>query len=338
MRTRDINAPLPGTYVYGDPASGVYPLGDHNPVDLYESSGLFKQNQVVINANARLNAKFSLLGILHMGRLRPIPTAVNTFPANSYDESNRVEPCAVRGAESFLYRRQHRLFRSRSIWPRPSPIRAESLQHHDRRRSERRRTEHDRPSYATSTDNPANVVQTAYGALNLRPLPGETDHPAQPGNGIFQPHHQPARQPYVGLRRTGGHERHKRDAALQHHGERGSSKPVERGESGTPVGVLSSPLFGEPQGLSEDRSRRGRSRDGRHAERESTTAIAVEVFVLAQRRIEDSQMPPPSFDHCIAEPPSLPTDVNYFFAPTELRSAYIASMNLSLVHGFAELE
>ena len=41
----------------------------------------------------------------------------------------------------------------------------------------------DRPSYATSADNPAYVVQTIYGALNLRPLPGETIIPRNLGNG-----------------------------------------------------------------------------------------------------------------------------------------------------------
>src|SRR5262249_4569664 len=51
LRSQDINAPLPGTY---DPAirgSGVFPLGRPGLVALMESSGLYNQNQIIVNVN-----------------------------------------------------------------------------------------------------------------------------------------------------------------------------------------------------------------------------------------------------------------------------------------------
>ena len=43
LRSRDINAPLPGTYDPNVPGSGVYPFGGRGLVVLMESSGLYNQ-------------------------------------------------------------------------------------------------------------------------------------------------------------------------------------------------------------------------------------------------------------------------------------------------------
>jgi hypothetical protein len=66
----DINAPLPGTYVYcspGDssctPSPGVRPMGDSvGNLYQYDSVGLFTQNQLITNFNLRLSTKLSLFG------------------------------------------------------------------------------------------------------------------------------------------------------------------------------------------------------------------------------------------------------------------------------------
>ena len=183
LRTRNINAPLPGTYIFGDPTSGVYPLGNRNPLDLYESSGIFKQNQVVVNVNARVNAKFSMFGYYMWARASSNTDGVNTFPANSYDEStewSRAQfevrnrffiggnidlPLAIRLAPAITY-----------FGPSPYNITIGEDLNGDGQST-------DRPSFATRADNPAYVVQTIYGALNLRPLPGETIIPRNLGTG-----------------------------------------------------------------------------------------------------------------------------------------------------------
>src|SRR4029077_19281086 len=84
LRTRDVNAPLHGS----DPVIPVYPLGKSNPVDQYESSGLFKQNQFTVHVNARLNARHSMFGFYNLGHAHSNTDGVGTFPADSYDLSS----------------------------------------------------------------------------------------------------------------------------------------------------------------------------------------------------------------------------------------------------------
>ena len=56
FRSEDINAPLPGTYNPSVENSGVFPLGHPGPVDLMESSGIYNQNQLISNVNAKVNS------------------------------------------------------------------------------------------------------------------------------------------------------------------------------------------------------------------------------------------------------------------------------------------
>jgi len=79
LRSRNINAPLPTTGLKPNPAL--------NAVDLYESSGSFRQNQVVTNVNTRFNSKVSLFGFYAYGRAYSNTDSANTFPSNQYDES-----------------------------------------------------------------------------------------------------------------------------------------------------------------------------------------------------------------------------------------------------------
>ena len=51
LRSEDINAPLPGTYSPSNPSAGVYPYGPGGPVFLMTSSGVYDQNQMIVNVN-----------------------------------------------------------------------------------------------------------------------------------------------------------------------------------------------------------------------------------------------------------------------------------------------
>jgi hypothetical protein len=68
--TNDINAPLPGSYDPQVPGSGVYPLGNPNPVFLVESSGLYNQNELIANVNSKVNDSVSLFGSYVYNRAR----------------------------------------------------------------------------------------------------------------------------------------------------------------------------------------------------------------------------------------------------------------------------
>lgn len=63
MVTRNANAYLPGTYVYGDPTKpGVRPVPSSSIIQQYYPQGIFKQNQIIMNVNARITRSFSISG------------------------------------------------------------------------------------------------------------------------------------------------------------------------------------------------------------------------------------------------------------------------------------
>ena len=59
---RNANAPLPGTYVFGNPTSGVRPLDNNDNVYQYNSGGVFKENQIITNVRFALGNRISLFG------------------------------------------------------------------------------------------------------------------------------------------------------------------------------------------------------------------------------------------------------------------------------------
>jgi hypothetical protein len=77
LRSRNINAPLPGTT--------VRPLGNVGNIFQYESSGRFNQHQLITNFNTRLSPKFSMFGNYVLNFAKGDTDGVNTFPANQYD-------------------------------------------------------------------------------------------------------------------------------------------------------------------------------------------------------------------------------------------------------------
>jgi len=87
LRSADINAPLPGT--------GVFPLGTPGPVFLMESSGLYNQNQLIANMNARVNAGFSLFSFYVLNKAMSNTDGVGTFPANPYNFAGEYGPAAT---------------------------------------------------------------------------------------------------------------------------------------------------------------------------------------------------------------------------------------------------
>jgi len=59
---RDVNAPLPGTFIPGQPKNGLRPYGNIGDIYNWESTGILNQNQLIVNVNARVNSKISLNG------------------------------------------------------------------------------------------------------------------------------------------------------------------------------------------------------------------------------------------------------------------------------------
>ena len=81
LRTVNINTPLPGTYT--GPSTGVLPYGPSAGIyDWYSASGIFKQNQVIVNSSARINSRITLFGYYALGFVN---TDVNGPPSNPYN-------------------------------------------------------------------------------------------------------------------------------------------------------------------------------------------------------------------------------------------------------------
>ena len=95
LRSRDINAPLPGTFNPLVPGSGVFPLGTPGPVFLLESSGIYNQNQFIALLNSRFNRDFSLTASYVLNYARSNTDGSGTFPARPYDFTGEYGPAAT---------------------------------------------------------------------------------------------------------------------------------------------------------------------------------------------------------------------------------------------------
>ncbi len=87
LRSEEINARLP--------VSGAFPLGHPGPVFLMESSGIYNQNQLVANVNARVNASLSAFGFYVLNKAMSNTDGLGTFPANPYNFAGEYGPAAT---------------------------------------------------------------------------------------------------------------------------------------------------------------------------------------------------------------------------------------------------
>ncbi len=92
--TRNINAPLPGTYNPAVPSSGVRPFGDVGNIYQYESSGLFNENQLIANFSIRMGAPLTLFGFYTLSYADSNTSGVNSFPMNAYNIAEDYGPAA----------------------------------------------------------------------------------------------------------------------------------------------------------------------------------------------------------------------------------------------------
>jgi Carboxypeptidase regulatory-like domain len=93
--TRDSNAYLPGTYAYGSTAlTGVRPNPNLGIVEESFPEGIFKQNQVILNINARISPKFSVFGFYNW-------TDANTDGGAGSNSSNSYNLMQDYGRASF---------------------------------------------------------------------------------------------------------------------------------------------------------------------------------------------------------------------------------------------
>jgi hypothetical protein len=95
FRSQDINAPLPGTCDPQVPGSGVFPLGDPNPVFLMESSGLYNQTQLITNFNSQATTSISFFGSYLYNHAKSNTDGLGTFPSVPYSIEGEYGPAAT---------------------------------------------------------------------------------------------------------------------------------------------------------------------------------------------------------------------------------------------------
>jgi hypothetical protein len=96
--TRDANAYEPGTYQFGSTTlTGTRPNASLGIVDQYYPEAVFKQDQLIVNINAKLTPKFGLLGFYNL-------TAANSDGGAGSDASNSYNLSQDYGRASFVSR------------------------------------------------------------------------------------------------------------------------------------------------------------------------------------------------------------------------------------------
>jgi Carboxypeptidase regulatory-like domain len=191
LRTRDINAPLPGTY----PLNPVFPMGKTNPVYQYESSGAFKQNQFTVNVNARLNSRYSMFGFYNLGFAHSNTDGVGTFPADSYDLSAEWSRAQFDVRHRFLIGGSITAPLGIRLSPMVTFASAAPFNIVVVQDLNGDTIVNDRPSFASAASIAASnaavaagqhpfVYATPYGFLNAQPAPGELEIPRNFGEGF----------------------------------------------------------------------------------------------------------------------------------------------------------
>jgi hypothetical protein len=263
LLSRNINAPLPGTYNSSEPTSGVRPFGNIGNIYQYESRGMFNQKELVANVNLHVGHKLSLQGYYMLNYAESDTGGPSSFASNQYDIKSDYGRAA--------YDVRHRLVIGGTlVLPyafRLSPfavassgapfnitvgqdLNGDSLFN-------------DRPAFARDPRRP-NVVVARFGTFDKLPMPGEAIIPVNYGTG---PSHftlnlrisktfdfgrksdRSEDQP----RATAKHPIHKSMGASDQRYSLtlsvSASNMLNRTNLGTPIGNLNSPFFGESNSL-----------------------------------------------------------------------------------------
>jgi len=185
LRSRDLNAPLPGTYIADVPGSGVFPLGRPGLLALMESSGLYNQNQFIVNVNSKVNRDVSLAGSYTYGRANSDTDGLGTFPANPYSMQGEYAAAAtdvhhrvsLGGTLTARWGIRFNPLLTANTGP-PFDITAGRDLYGDT-------LFNGRPARAADASKPG-VVRTSYGLLDPNPAPGQQLLPRNFGRGPGQ--------------------------------------------------------------------------------------------------------------------------------------------------------
>ncbi len=187
LRSRNINAPLAGTFQPDQPQTSVRPFGNAlGNIFEYESSGRFRQNQLLISFRNPLNSKMSINVTYLLSKAMSDTDGADTFPANSYDTGSENGRSALDARHRLNLTGVFSLRYGLSLNPfilassgRPFNITTGRDTNGDTLFAER-------PSFASDPNEPG-IRRTRFGAFNPNPRAGETLVPRNYGTspGFF---------------------------------------------------------------------------------------------------------------------------------------------------------
>jgi hypothetical protein len=182
MRNVNINAPLGGTFIPGDPGSGVRPLGNEaGNIFEYQPSGRSIGNTLSVNINGNLKA-LSFWGGYNLGKTRNTDQGSSGSPFDAYDFSQEWARTPW-GGLSFMYgggsyQAPHGF--SVNMFMLASSGQPFNITTGEDTNGDTLFTE--RPAFATDLNKPG-VVVTPLGAFDPNPEPGQTIIPRNIGRG-----------------------------------------------------------------------------------------------------------------------------------------------------------
>ncbi|MCU1329803.1 MAG: Cna domain protein [Bryobacterales bacterium] len=235
VRSRNINAPRSGT--------STLPFGGVNAIYLYETSGVFRQNQLISNLNARVSSKLTFSGSYVYGSAVSNSDGAGTFPSNQYDLSTEMGPA--------LFNVRHRFQMNGSLSTRWG-LRFSPFVTMTSGRPFNITTGKDLNGDGLFTDRPGLIVgqstagvNTPYGRLDPAPLYGETLLPRNfgVGPGVIAANLRVSKSFNIG--RHDPHKDSSRQIVLSANGRNVLNHP----NLAAPNGNLSSPLFGRSTSL-----------------------------------------------------------------------------------------
>ena len=252
--SRNINAPLPGTYNPADPTSGVRPFGGSQNIYQFSSGGAAKDHIFFLNANLRPTKALTLFSF---GSYLPVQKndapASTSFPTNQYNPSvdfgREAQPFAQfnLGAQlSLPFGITSGLFGAIQSGS-PFNITTGADLNGDT-------IYNDRPAFATGTT--VNPIKTRYGTFDANPQPGQKiipyDYATAPAyyylelelGRTFKFGPRPAGPVPPAGAPASKTPAPKPDPAYSLSFNVDVNNPMNYVNPGVPVGVLSSPLFG----------------------------------------------------------------------------------------------
>ena len=171
--TENINPPICTAFPC-DPAANPHVLSSPDNIYQYQSEGVFKQNQFIINSSVRMGSKLSLFGYYTLNYANSDTSGAGSFPSAfndisldygraSFDIRHRVFVGGTIGLP-YAFRLSPFLVASSGI---PFTLTTGQDLNGDS-------IFNDRPGFASSQSIPTNVITNRFGSFDLVPQPGET--------------------------------------------------------------------------------------------------------------------------------------------------------------------